>query len=43
VYARESLATKVERMSNQVGRIDEEIIKLESLKNGMEEKSEVVS
>lgn len=42
VYARESLATKVERMSNQVGRIDEEIARLESLKKGIE-KSEVVN
>ena len=42
VCARESLAAKVERMCSQAERIDEEIIKLESLKNGMEKKSEVV-
>ncbi|MDP2953657.1 MAG: hypothetical protein Q8O76_10115 [Chloroflexota bacterium] len=43
VYARESLAAKVERMCNQVGRIDEVITRLESFKKGMEKAGEVVN
>ena len=43
IYSRERLATRAEWISNQVERIDEEIIKLESLKKGMEKESEVVN
>ena len=43
VYARERLAARVEWMSNHVEKINEEIVKLESLKKGMEKEGEAVN